>query len=96
MHLNNRISISPEGKLFIDNQELDSDIILFEEEAKDLLEEELMEGPLIYYPDDEGYYPISENDDFDLFLDDHLLDNDDISFRDGYFDISNDELDVNY
>jgi trans-2-enoyl-CoA reductase len=92
-HLNRSISVNKDGRLCIDNQEVDSDMILFEEEAKNLLEQELMEGP--------HYNPMEEDvDNFDGFDNDRDYDReldsdgDDIFFRDGYFDISNDDFDA--
>lgn len=92
-HLNRIISVKKDGRLCIDNQEVDSDMILFEEEAKNLLEQELMEGPHFYNPSD-------EDDDLDGFYLDHEfdfeIDSDDNNtfLRDGYFDISNDDFDA--
>lgn len=70
-HLSRRISVNPEGQLCIDDQVVDSDMILFEEEAKILLENELMEGPQNVLSDDEddfsedGYYDKNNYDEFD-------------------------------
>lgn len=90
-HLNRIISVNKDGRLCIDDQEVDSDMILFEEEAKNLLEEELMEGPHFYSSDED----LSNYDCYDEYLDsdDYNLD-DDIFFRGGYYDISNDEFDA--
>lgn len=80
MHQSKNFSVNAEGQLCIDNHVVDSDMILFEEEAKILLEQELMEGPLFFYPDDEDNYssleididilPDDEGNNFDIFSDD--------------------------
>lgn len=96
MHLNRTIRLNPQGKLIMDNQEVDFDMILCEEEAINLLEEELMEGlQTIYYPDEEEYR-LTENDDRYPFVDDDTSSGEDILFKGGYFDISDDEFDVTY
>lgn len=70
-HQNRVITVNPQGQLCIDNQLVDSDMILFEEEAKILLENELMEGPQNVLSDDEddfsedGYYDKNNYDEFD-------------------------------
>lgn len=96
MHLNRDFSVNSEGQLCVGGQVVDSNMILFEEQAKSLLEKELMEGPLNYDPanDDDDYQSFDE----DIY--DHLLDND-ISMNDdnfssegGFFDINNDEFDA--
>jgi hypothetical protein len=94
-HLDRIISVNPEGLLCIDNQVVDSDMILFEEEAKSLLEQELMEGPLLSYSEEEEDYSLFEEDSDDYLEDDYISD-EDISFFDGSSDISNDDFDINF
>lgn len=91
------ISVNPDGRLCIDNQEVDSDMILFEEEAKNLLEQELMEGPLNYYPEKSGVESLFEEDDLEAYSDEDVFpDDEDITFGDGgYYDINNDDYDFN-
>lgn len=93
-HLNRRISVNKDGRLCIDNQEVDSDMILFEEEAKILLEQELMEGPYLYYPMEDDETTPHFDKDQDINDRDSNYGGDDIFFRDGYFDISNDDNDA--
>jgi len=90
-HQNRTISVNSDGRLSIDNQEVDSDMILFEEEAKSLLEKELMEGPLSSYSENEDAY-LQDYFDYD-YTGENSLD-DDIFFNEGYNDISNDEFDT--
>lgn len=90
-HLNRRISVNKDGRLCIDNQEVDSDMILFEEEAKNLLEQELMEGPHFDTPDNDFIINNINDEDFDI--EDYNPD-DDIYLNGGYYDISNDEFDA--
>lgn len=92
-HLNRNISVNPDGRLCIDNQTVDSDMILFEEEAKNLLEQELMEGPHFYYTGEEDEL-IPEDDDPDIILEDDQNQDDENYLNGGYHDISNDEFDT--
>lgn len=94
MHLNRIISVSPQGRLFINNQEVDFDMFIIEEEAIKLLEQELMEGRQIYNTEDEDQ--LSEIDEFFQILDDDSFKDDDIFFEGGYFDVNSDDFDVNY
>ncbi len=92
------LSIDIDGRLNIDSRLVDSAMILFEEEAKNLLEKELMEGPLNNLKDDEDD-SFLESDDFDTQLeDDSDFDEHDenISFDSGYYDNINDEFDAIY
>ncbi len=66
-HLSRRISVNPEGQLCIDDQVVDSDMILFEEEAKILLEKELMEGPHNSLSEEEDGF--SDDGSYDKFYD---------------------------
>lgn len=93
-HLNRLITVNHEGRLCFDSQVVDSDMILFEEEAKNLLEQELMEGPHFYYQEEDDL--MTESDDTEIIPDDDWIQEDDISFNGGYHDISNDEFDVSY
>jgi len=74
-HRDKLYSINPDGHLCFDDQELDSDLILFEEEAKNLLERELMEGLLFYYPEDEEDYSMIEDEDLEQNTEDNSIDN---------------------
>lgn len=94
-HLNRILSVNSDGLLCIDNQVVDSNMILFEEEAKRLLEQELMEGPLLSYSEEEEDYSSFEEDSED-YLDEEFLNDEDISFYDGSSDISYDDFDINY
>jgi hypothetical protein len=90
------ISVNPDGRFCIDNQVVDFDMILFEEQAKNLLEAELMEGPLNYYPGQEGDDSFFEENDLEAFGENDILPDDrDIWFGDGYYDINNDDFDIN-
>ncbi|HLN52984.1 MAG TPA: hypothetical protein VK212_04705 [Lentimicrobium sp.] len=94
--LNRVISVNPDGRLCIDNQEVDSDMILFEEEAKNLLEEELLEGPLSNYPEygtDEELLFEEDDNDSEAFGD--FSDDEDITFGDSGYDINNDDYQFN-
>jgi hypothetical protein len=93
-HHNPKIRVNSDGRLCIDNQVVDFDMILFEEEAKNLLEQELMEGPHYYYQEEDEL--ISENDDADIIPDEDQIQEDDIYFNGGYHDISNDEFDARF
>ncbi len=85
MHQNKCFSVNAEGQLCIDDHVVDSDMILFEEEAKLLLEQELMEGPLYYYPETEDDYSALETDSEDLMNDD------DIYYEGNNFDLFSDD-----
>lgn len=87
------MSVDIDGRLYIDSRLVDSAMILFEEEAKNLLEKELMEGPLNNYMKDDEDDSFLESDDFDIPLEDSDYD-ENISFDSGYYDISNDEFDT--
>lgn len=97
MHLNRTVSVSPQGRLLMNNQEVDFDMFLIEEEAISLLEEELMEGRLATYYPDEEVYPVIENDELiQLSEEDYSINDEDIFFKGGYFDINSDDFDVYY
>lgn len=94
-HHNRIYSVSPDGRWLFDDREVNS-FIIFEEEAKNLLEKELMEGPLNYYPEDNDDYPLTESEDLDpLITEDEDFTIDDISIEGGYYDISDDVADFN-
>lgn len=96
MHLNRTISVSPQGRLFINNQEVDFDMFLIEVEAINLLEEELMEGRSDTYNTEEEVYPLIESELNQFSEDDYSIDDEDIFFEGGCFDINSDDFDVNY
>lgn len=90
------LSVYVDGQLYIDSRLVDSAMILFEEEAKNLLEKELMEGPLNnYYREDEDF-SLLDSDDFDLPLEEEADSDENISLDGNYYDISNDEFDAIY
>jgi hypothetical protein len=75
----NNLSINSEGLLCINDIVVDPDMILFEEDAKVLLENELMEVPLFYNPDDENDLAPSDMDEFEIISDDESTFDDEIS-----------------
>lgn len=89
-------SINPDGQLCIEGQELDSDMVLYEEEAKKLFESELMESLLFYYPEDEEDYSDIEDEDLDQNTENNSKDNEVTKADNDYFDINNDEFYLNY
>jgi hypothetical protein len=94
-HHNRIYTVSPDGRWLIDDREVNS-FIIFEEEAKNLLENELMEGPLNYYPEDEDDYPLNESEDlYPMINEDEDISIEDISIEGGYYDIINDVADFN-
>jgi hypothetical protein len=90
------LSVYFDGQLYIDSRLVDSAMILFEEEAKNLLEKELMEGPLNNYNREDEEFSLLDSVDFDLPLEKEPDSDEDISLNDNYYDISNDEFDAIY
>ncbi len=88
------LSVDIDGRLHIHSRLVDSAMILFEEEAKNLLEKELMEGPLNNYLKDDEDESLLESDDFDEPLEEDYDIDENISFDSGYYDISNEEFDA--
>ncbi|GEM_PF-2995099 len=95
--LSHVITVNPDGELCFDNQVVDFDSILFEEKAKNLLESELLEGPLNYYPEQDSDESLFDEDDFENIIDDDesFFDDEDITSGDSdFYDISNDDSEI--